>query len=102
MRYTNFTAELPTRTTLRETAASAFDAAGDWATTVAVACVAVLAFATSATVVAVALGVALAVMPAHPFGLLATAAVVVVAAHAVPVLALSATGVAVRRLNRRA
>lgn len=102
MRYTNYTAELPTRTTLRETAARTLDAAGHVAADAAVACVAALTFAASATAAAVALGVALATLPAHPFGLLAAAAAVVVTARTVPLLALWAARVAARTLDREA
>jgi hypothetical protein len=100
MRYTDYTATLPTRTTLRETATRTLAATSDRAAGAAVALAALLTFATGATTAAVALGVVLTGLPGHPVALLAAAATVVVAARAVPMLALLAARVAARTLER--
>jgi hypothetical protein len=102
MRYTKYTANLPTRTTLRTTATRTRDAAKDYAAHAVVAGVAIATFAAGATAAAVALAALVSSLSANPFALLAAAATVVVAARAVPLLALYAARRAARTLDRRA
>lgn len=108
MRYTKYTAKLPTRTTLRDTATTlrktanrTRDNAGDYTTSVAVIFVAAATFGAGALGVALTLGAVLSVLPAHPFVLLAATATTLVALYALPLLALFAADPALRALERR-
>ncbi|MFC4451511.1 hypothetical protein [Halorussus aquaticus] len=102
MRYTQYTPERPTRTTLRNAAARTRDAADRYAKMTVTLAVAAAAFAVGTTAAAFALGLILASMPGHPFALLAATAATVAAASAVPLLALFAARVALRALDRLA
>ncbi|NEU58046.1 hypothetical protein [Halorussus sp. MSC15.2] len=102
MRYTQYTPERPTRTTLRNAVSRTRYVADRYAKMTAVFAVAAAAFAVGTAAVAFALGVVLATLPGHPFALLAAAAATVAAASAVPVLALFAARVALRALDRLA
>lgn len=96
MRYTQYTTALPTRTTLRQTAARTVDAAFGYAARAAVVCAALAVFAAGAAALAVALAVIVAALPAHPPGLLATAAVTTFAVYTLPLLAVRAAASAAR------
>lgn len=84
MRYTQFTAALPTRTTLRNTATRGRLAHAT------LALVAAAAFLAGTTLIAFAVGVLLASLPGHPLALLAAAAFTTFAVYALPLLALRA------------
>jgi hypothetical protein len=108
MRHTKYTAKLPTRTTLRDTATTLRNAAnrtrdnaGDYATSVAVIFVAAAAFTAGAVGVGLTLGAILTAFPTHPFTLLAATAMALVALYALPLLALFAADPALRALERR-
>jgi hypothetical protein len=108
MRYTKYTARLPTRTTLRDTAATlrttahrARDDAGDYATSAVLVCVAAAAIVTGAMGAGLTFSAVLTVLPGHQFVLLAAIATTLVALHALPLLALLALDPALRALERR-
>jgi hypothetical protein len=108
MRYTKYTAKLPTRTTLRDTAATlrttahrARDDAGDYATTAVLVCIAAAAIVTGAMGVGLTLSAVLTALPDHQLALLAATATTLVALYALPLLALVAVDPALRALERR-
>ena len=105
MRYTKYAAQLPTRTTFRDTAATlrtTAHRARDDATTAALVCVAAAAIVTGAMGVGLTLSAVLTALPDHQLALLAATATTLVALYALPLLALVAVDPALRALERRA
>lgn len=95
MPQTRYAPTLPSRTTLRRAAARIADVASGLsirglAAHALVVFAAFATFAASATVTAVALAAIVAALPAHPPGLLATAAITTFALYTLPFLALRA------------
>ncbi|MFC7078984.1 hypothetical protein [Halorussus caseinilyticus] len=84
MRYTQYTPERLTRTTLRDAATRPLDAAEGYVPTAAVALAAAATFAAAATAITLSLALVLTTLHAHPAALLAVGATAVVAPAALP------------------
>lgn len=90
MRYQQYAPAVPTRTTLRRTAARTTDAVRGYAAGAIVVCVALATFVAGGAALVVALAAVAVALPAHPLGLLATVAVTTVGVYTLPLVAVRA------------